>query len=110
VKNYFVYMLLCRDFSFYVGITNDIDRRLAEHNIGWNPKCYTHRRRPVTLAHASFFYDVEQAIAWEKQLKGWSRRKKIALVGDDWAEVCRYARGEDRGVLRLRSLRSLRSG
>jgi putative endonuclease len=93
---YYVYMLLCADFSFYVGITNDVERRVAEHNAGWDPKCYTHFRRPVVLAHVGWFHDAEDAIRWEKQLKGWSRRKKIALIGDDWAEVSRLARGADR--------------
>ena len=119
MKSYYVYMLLCADFTFYVGITNDVERRLAQHNIGSDPRCYTHKRRPVVLAHASYFSEVTQAIAWEKQLKGWSRKKKIALIGDDWATICRLARGAQRAstgsallrvVLRLRSLCSLRSG
>ncbi len=92
MKSYYVYVLLCADFSFYVGITNDVERRLAQHNIGWDPRCYTHKRRPVVLAHASYFSEVTQAIAWEKQLKGWSRKKKIALIGDDWPTICRLAR------------------
>jgi putative endonuclease len=96
MKAYYVYMLLCADYSFYVGVTNDVERRLAEHNIGWNPKCYTHERRPVTIAHASYFREIDQAIAWEKQLKGWSRKKKIALIGDDWATICKLARNGKR--------------
>jgi putative endonuclease len=98
MKNYFVYMLLCADHSFYVGITNDPERRLAEHNLGWDPKCYTHKRRPVVIAHAPYFEDVEQAICWEKQLKGWSRRKKIALIGSAWGDISRLARGRDRSA------------
>jgi putative endonuclease len=93
VKSYYVDMLLCADFSFYVGITNDVERRLAQHSIGWDRRCYTHKRRPVTLAQASWFGEVTQTIAWEKQLKGWSRKKKIALIGDDWESICRSARG-----------------
>jgi hypothetical protein len=38
MKSYYVYLLLCADFSFYVGITNDVERRLAQHNIGWDPR------------------------------------------------------------------------
>ena len=96
MKTYYVYMLLCPDYSFYVGLTTDVERRLAQHNIGWDPKCYTHERRPVVLAHASHFHDIWQAIAWEKQLKGWTRRKKIALVGDDWPRICGLARGKNK--------------
>jgi putative endonuclease len=96
MKYYYVYMLLCADFSFYVGVTSDVERRLVEHNIGSDPKCYTHTRRPVTIAHASYFNEIQQAICWEKQLKGWSRRKNIALVGDAWGEISRFARGKNR--------------
>jgi putative endonuclease len=85
--NYFVYMVRCADDSFYVGVTNDLERRIAEHNYGWDPTSYTHERRPVRLVHSSDFQRIEQAIAWEKQLKGWSRAKKIALVEGDWKRV-----------------------
>jgi putative endonuclease len=101
MKTYYVYMLLCADLSFYVGVTRDVERRVAQHNNGWAPDCYTHFRRPVVLAHACEFHDILQAIAWEKQLKGWSRRKKIALVGNDWDSVCKFARtGARRRALR----------
>ena len=96
MKTYYVYMLLCADDSFYVGVTNDADRRLAQHNMGWDPKCYTHTRRPVTIAHVSYFHSIEQAICWEKQLKGWSRAKKIALIGNAWSDICRLARRKGR--------------
>jgi putative endonuclease len=96
VKTYYVYLLLCADLSFYVGVTRDADQRVAQHNDGWDPDCYTHFRRPVALAKAWEFGDVRQAIDWEKQLKRWSRRKKIALIGDDWATVSKFARGADR--------------
>ena len=82
MKRYIVYMLLCSDGSFYVGITNDLQRRVGEHNFGCDPDAYTHVRRPVCLVHSSKFQDVKQAIMWEKQLKGWSRAKKRALVSD----------------------------
>jgi putative endonuclease len=85
--NYFVYMVRCADDSFYVGVTNDIERRLNQHNFGWDATCYTHTRRPVHLVHCSDFQRIEQAIAWEKQLKGWSRAKKIALTEGDWKRI-----------------------
>jgi putative endonuclease len=87
VKQYFVYMLLCADGSYYVGITNDVERRVWEHNAGTNLTAYTHSRRPVQIAHASSFSQVEDAIRWEKQLKGWSRAKKGALANGDWGAV-----------------------
>ncbi len=98
VKSYFVYMVRCSDGSFYVGVTNDADHRVDQHNIGTDPECYTFSRRPVTLVHASHFYDVVEAIRWEKQLKGWSRAKKQALVLGDWAAIHNLARPTSRRV------------
>jgi len=89
---YYVYMLSCADGSYYVGITNDLERRIGEHNFGIDPKCYTFRRRPLVLVHASDFCNVDDAIAWEKQLKGWTRAKKIALIDANWPQIHKLAR------------------
>ena len=97
MKNYFVYMLFCFDGTFYVGITNDVERRVAEHNLGISQKSYTFTRRPVRLVHSSAFSDVEAAIAWEKHLKGWSHRKKRALAAGDWESVRRFCRSAGAG-------------
>ena len=94
---YYVYMLRCADGSFYVGVTNDLERRVAEHNLGIAATSYTHTRRPVTLVHASAFREVVQAIAWEKQLKGWRRAKKEALIRGDWEAIRALARGPSTG-------------
>ncbi|MBV8390485.1 MAG: GIY-YIG nuclease family protein [Mucilaginibacter sp.] len=84
MKQYFVYILLCSDNSYYTGITNDIDRRFYEHQTGENPKCYTYKRRPLKLVFCERFTDVNQAIAFEKQVKGWRRAKKEALINGNW--------------------------
>ncbi|MBT5337919.1 GIY-YIG nuclease family protein [Candidatus Falkowbacteria bacterium] len=80
MKTYFTYILKCSDGSFYTGITNDLDARLSGHQRGLNSKSYTYSRRPVKLVYSNDFYDVNEAISLEKQIKGWSRRKKIALI------------------------------
>jgi putative endonuclease len=90
--NYFVYIVECSDKSYYTGVTNDVDRRMEEHNTGANPSCYTFQRRPVVLKYCEHFFQIEQAISWEKKLKGWSRKKKEALFRDDWQEIKRLAR------------------
>jgi len=84
MKQYHVYILLCSDKSYYTGITNDIERRLIEHLTGSNTSCYTYKRRPVTLVFNELFTDVNQAIAFEKQVKGWPRAKKEAIIKGDW--------------------------
>jgi putative endonuclease len=92
MKTYFVYMLRCADGSFYVGITNDLEFRVGQHQFGIDPDCYTVTRRPVELVHSADFCNVDDAIAWEKQLKGWSRAKKVALIENDWVQIHRLAK------------------
>ena len=84
VKTYWVYMLLCVDGGFYVGMTNNLELRLGQHTVGIDRRCYTFTRRPLVLVHSSDFHHIDEAIAWEKQLKGWSRAKKAALIENDW--------------------------
>jgi predicted GIY-YIG superfamily endonuclease len=84
-------MLRCADGSFYVGVTSALDRRIASHNLGVHPKAYTYSRRPVSLVFSQEFSRPGEAIAAEKQLKGWSRAKKIALIAGDWDEIRRLA-------------------
>jgi putative endonuclease len=91
-NNYTVYILECHDGSYYVGVTNDLDRRLLEHNTGFDKKCFTYKRRPVELKYFETCRDIKQAIAYEKQLKGWSRKKKQALFRDDIKELKRLSK------------------
>ena len=77
---YYVYILLCSDDSYYVGVTNDIERRLKEHNHSENNISYTYSRRPVKLVFQEEFNDINVAISKEKQIKGWTRQKKEALI------------------------------
>jgi len=84
MKFYYVYLLRCRDSSFYTGITNNVDRRVDEHNAGLNQDSYTYSRRPVKLEFIQEFTDPVQAIAFEKKLKKWSRAKKEALIKGDF--------------------------
>ncbi|MDQ6764077.1 MAG: GIY-YIG nuclease family protein [Bacteroidota bacterium] len=90
--HYFVYILACSDGSYYTGVTNNLERRLWQHETGFNAGCYTYKRRPVELKYAIHLTDIRQAIAWEKQIKGWSRKKKEALFKEDWEEIKKLAR------------------
>ena len=91
---YYVYIVECSDKSYYIGVTNDIDRRLWEHNNDEKKTSYTYNRRPVVLRYCETFQYVQNAIAWEKQLKGWSRKKKEALFRGDWEEIRRLAKSK----------------
>ncbi len=78
--DYVVYMLRCSDGRYYTGITNNLERRLREHQEGKSRTSFTYTRRPVVLVYAAHFQYVHDAIAWEKQLQRWSRKKKEALM------------------------------
>lgn len=84
MKIYYVYILKCSDNSFYTGVTNDVERRLLEHNNSEDKSAYTFRKRPVELVWFETYNDINQAIEKEKQIKGWNRKKKQALIDDDF--------------------------
>ncbi len=94
--NYFVYIVECSDSLYYTGVTNDVDRRVWEHNEGIHPESFTYKRRPVVLKYWLRFTDINQAISWEKQLKGWGRKKKEALFTEDWERIKELAKSKNR--------------
>ena len=80
-------MLRCADGSFCVGSARrGLERRFSEHSSGVFGG-YTSRRLPVELVWAEHFPDITDAIAVERQIKGWSRAKKEALIKGDYASV-----------------------
>ena len=83
-KEYFVYILECSDKSYYVGVTNDVERRCEEHACGINRDCYTFERRPVRLVYSQSFWYINDAIRFEKVVKDWSRKKRQALIRKDF--------------------------
>jgi len=86
-----VYILKCSDGSYYVGSTFDMDARLAEHQQGL-VKGYTHSRRPVELVFCDEFASVEEAFYCERQIKGWRREKKEALILGDYEALPKLSR------------------
>ncbi|MCX7649635.1 MAG: GIY-YIG nuclease family protein [Flavobacteriales bacterium] len=82
----YTYILLCADGSFYTGSTVDLDRRLLEHQSGEGSR-YTKKRLPVALVYFEEHQDIVQAFEREKQIKGWSRKKKEALVRGAFEEL-----------------------
>ena len=79
IMGYFVYILTCSDNSLYTGITNNIERRLEEHNKGEGAK-YTRGRIPVALSYLESFEDKSGALKKEAQLKRLSRKAKLQLI------------------------------
>jgi putative endonuclease len=89
----YIYMLRCADDSYYVGSAtgNDLTRRMQEHETGAY-RGYTFKRRPVRLVWSEHFDRITDAIAVERQLKGWTRAKKEALIRGDWETIQILAR------------------
>jgi putative endonuclease len=88
----FVYILRCSDGSYYVGSARgeDVGRRLSEHQQGLYDG-YTARRLPVTLVWSGAFERIVEAIAFERQVKGWSRAKKEAVINGEWERLPKLA-------------------
>ena len=79
-----VYIVKCSDGSFYTGITHrTVEERVSEHNSG-TYRGYTFLRRPVELVYSCDFDRSDEAISWERQIKGWSRAKKLAVIRGDF--------------------------
>ena len=94
--NYYTYILQCSDLSYYVGVTNDLDRRISEHNNDENRSSYTFSRRPVVIKYYEHFMDINQAIAREKQLKGWGRKKKESLFEQDFLKLVELSKSKSK--------------
>ena len=87
-----LYILKCADSSYYTGVTNNLERRLSEHNNGDSPSAFTYKRRPVELVYTESFSDPHVAFQKEKQIKGWTRKKKEALIAGDFEELKRLSK------------------
>ena len=83
VHIYYVYIIECNDGTLYVDVTNDFERRFAEHRDGLDPGSSTSKRRPVSLAYLEILQRIQDAINREKQLKCWTAPKKRALMKTD---------------------------
>ena len=79
----YLYVLCCADGSYYVGSTTNLEVRLAEHSAGEGGD-YTVRRLPVTLVYCEEFPTLHDAFVSERQIKGWTRAKKEALILRDY--------------------------
>jgi tRNA/rRNA methyltransferase len=97
--SFWAYLLRCADGSYYSGSTDNLEYRIGQHQTGEMPG-YTSTRRPVELVWSDDFPTREEAFAFEKRLKGWSRIKKEALIRGDWAGIGKAARKEAKETLR----------
>ena len=88
-RRFFVYILANRSRTLYVGVTNDVVRRVAQHRAGLGSR-FTRRYAIQRLVFVESAARARDAIAREKQIKRWSRRKRVALVAEhnpDWTDL-----------------------
>ena len=107
MRSFYVYLLRCVDGSYYCGQTDDLDSRMQQHQVA--DTGYTSTRKPVELVWQGEFETREGAIAFEQQIKGWSRAKKEALIAGDWAQIQELAKSKTKPVL-PESFDKLRTG
>ena len=90
---FWMYILRCADGSYYTGHTDNLERRIGQHQAG---ECegYLATRRPVELIWSQECVTRVDALSAEMQIKGWSRKKKEAMMRGDWTEVSRLARSK----------------
>jgi putative endonuclease len=88
-----IYILRCADGSYYTGITRrSVEERVSEHAQGLIPGCYTDGRRPVKLVFSEQYERIDEAVAAERRIKGWSRAKKEAYMRGDFPALVELAK------------------
>jgi putative endonuclease len=92
-----IYILRCADGSYYTGITRrSVDERVSEHAQGLVKVCYTESRLPVKLVFSEYYERVDEAVAAERRVKGWSRAKKEAMMQGDFAALSALAKRKEK--------------
>lgn len=87
MKYFYVYILKCKDNSYYVGHTDDIEQRIAQHKSKSYPDCYTKTRLPIEVVFIQQFPTREESIVAEQKIKKWTRNKKEALINNNWDKI-----------------------
>jgi predicted GIY-YIG superfamily endonuclease len=90
-----VYILKCSDGSYYTGSAVDLEKRIAEHTEG-TFNGYTSKRLPVKLVFSYEMPTIFEAFLRERQIKGWTRRKKGALIRGEWDKLIEYSKSKGR--------------
>jgi len=92
MKFYFVYILSCSDNSFYTGMTNHFEKKLKQHQDGHKKDSYTFEKRPIKLEWYLQCTNPKEAIKIEKQIKGWTHKKKQALIEENWDDLVLFSK------------------
>ncbi len=87
----YMYILECSDGSYYIGSTIDLEKRFAQHEAGEGAN-HTRKHLPVKLVYFEEFIRIDQAFYREKQVQGWSRRKKEALINGEFGQLTKLSK------------------
>jgi predicted GIY-YIG superfamily endonuclease len=90
MANFYVYILKCSDGSYYTGHTDNIEKRMSDYHTG-NVAGNVATRQPVALVYVEMFATRNEAFLAERRIKGWSKKKKEALVQGNWEEIIRLS-------------------
>ena len=99
---WYVYVLVSKTGTIYTGVTNDVERRLWKHKTG-SAKGFARRYGVNRLVYVEEFGDVDDALAWEKTIKGWTRAKKNALVEEENPSWDDLSEGFQQGLVEVES-------
>ena len=91
MKEFLPHIIKCNDCSYYVSHTDEIEKRITEHMLG-NIPSYTSTRLPIKLVFMQDFNSKAEAIDMERRVKKWSRKKKKALIEDNWKKIFIFAK------------------
>ena len=94
----YMYILICRDGTFYTGSTIDLELRLSQHQIGEGSN-YTKKRLPIFLVYYEEYPRIDEAFAREKQIQNWNHKKKMALINGELDRLPYLAKKVFRGRL-----------
>ena len=103
MADYYVYIMTNTSRTLYVGVTNNLERRVHEHKLKATPG-FTAKYNITKLAYFESTPSREFAIAWEKQIKGWLRKKKITLIesmNPGWADLSLSSTSPENEILRF---------
>ncbi len=92
MKKSYVYIFKCSENTYYTGLTSDLTKRIEEHYSGKYKNSYTNSRKPLKLVFHAEFTNINLAIEKEKQIKKWSKKKKEALINNQYERLTNLAK------------------
>ena len=84
MNKFYLYIFKCSDKSYYIGHTDDIEKRISAHKTGFFPTCFTKKRLPIEVVCIKEFASRYEALCAERKIKKWNRKKKEAFINNDW--------------------------